>query len=167
MPYLVVWGEDGPLRLLVFDLLPSILRKLGIPHVFFFNDHYVVKPPHSPLEFAWHTDSFEQLKFHPLPLPAYISFWIPLQDTPPEMGGMQVLNSHDPIPPESSTVPSPLRKHIRHLNVKSGDALLFSSNLWHASGPNQTGSERVAYYVQYSAAPITVRGMPLRFGIPC
>ena len=41
------------------------------------------------------------------------------------------------------------------VEAKAGSAVVFSSKLWHASGPNVTDSPRRVYYAQFSTIPIT------------
>ena len=36
--------------------------------------------------------------------------------------------------------------------------VIFSSDLWHASGPNRSRRERRVFYAQYSGEPITTSG---------
>ena len=45
--------------------------------------------------------------------------------------------------------------HAHASLVPAGTAVVFSSRSWHASAPNLGDADRRAFYVQYSAAPIT------------
>jgi hypothetical protein len=58
-----------------------IVSVLKASQLYLFNEHYVVKPPHSEISFRWHTDFEEQL---PSLLPElhepYLSIWCPLDD---------------------------------------------------------------------------------------
>lgn len=47
------------------------------------------------------------------------------------------------------------------LEVPAGGAVVFSSRLWHCSGPNGTDRARRVFYAQFSEEPITDGAMML------
>lgn len=52
--------------------------------------------------------------------------------------------------------------------MQAGDACVFTSELWHASGCNSSDAPRRVFYAQYSTAPIVSihDGTPLSFAVP-
>jgi hypothetical protein len=124
--------------------------------VFLFNEHFVIKPPHSLVSFGEHTDENEQLagaaslsqsnlSVACASYPEYVSFWVALDDTDEDNGGLTI-NGLESAEGDAKT-----------LEVDAGSAVLFSSKLRHCSGPNQTSSARRVYYVQFSPCQINGR----------
>lgn len=121
--------------------------------IFFFNEHYIVKPPCNPdSKFAWHTDAGEQLQMlcytdvHSVP---YVSLWCPLDNMTANNGSLVVYRgshtkSFDPqdvltqeLCTESHSA-SPSPSPIQLLLPKAGSVVLFASTLWHRSEPNRS-----------------------------
>ncbi|KAH9104653.1 hypothetical protein LEN26_014944 [Aphanomyces euteiches] len=135
---------------LIFEDLPEYIRPLFPQRqkrdgLYFFNEHYVVKPPESKVEFRWHQDDTEQLGMcvHRETIPWYLSAWCALDDVTTDNGALQF--RHD----DGTETPP--------IVVSAGSVLIFRSDIWHFSAANTTGSIRRAFYVQYSASPITAR----------
>jgi ectoine hydroxylase-related dioxygenase (phytanoyl-CoA dioxygenase family) len=87
------------------------------------------------------------LRFYSYPLPVMVNLLIMLDDFTNENGGTLVLpQSH-----LSKTKPSDdfFYKNCHQITGKSGDILIFDSNVWHASAPNKTNDSR-------RAIPITI-----------
>jgi hypothetical protein len=72
--------EAALIKLILTRKLPSILCKVyRCLSIHIFNESYIVKQPHSGVEFRWHTDSEEQLgALPPMARPLYYSAWCPL-----------------------------------------------------------------------------------------
>lgn len=116
--------------------------------VFLFNEHYVVKPPKSPIVFGWHVDGNLQLAAVGGGDDEYVSCWCALDDANEENGCL-VTKSAGPLP------------------CRAGDVVLLSSQCEHMSGPNSTDSPRRAFYAQYTRRPVVVGdGGVLRLAIP-
>jgi ectoine hydroxylase-related dioxygenase (phytanoyl-CoA dioxygenase family) len=161
--------------------LPSALnRLLHKDQLYLFNEHYVVKPPDSDLTFRWHRDADEQLQFCFDQHVEYYSLWCALDPVSEDNGTLQVpanttihtidlaeyknghgtsvvasltsdLVSHqtEDSPPESGSSSS------LNIDLPRGSGVVFSSLLWHCSGPNNSHSPRRVLYAQYSDEIIT------------
>jgi len=132
--------------------------------IYLFNEHYIVKPPHSESRFCWHTDAAEQLMMCYLDQrrTPYISVWCPLDNMTEANGSLEVWpGSHlrDTLEPPDTTVGV-------LLTPAPGSVVLFSSTLWHRSGRNVSEANRRAYYIQFSLNPIAVKDGPISRAIP-
>ncbi|ETW06157.1 hypothetical protein H310_03740 [Aphanomyces invadans] len=143
---------SSDLQALLFDELPANMQAL-LPHgtgpfVYFFNEHYVVKPPQSNVEFRWHQDDTEQLGMcvHRESIPWYLSAWIALDDVTSTNGALQFRALQGPDHCSSEPV-----------LASAGSILAFRSDVWHFSAANTSDAIRRAFYVQYSPVPITSR----------
>lgn len=155
------------------SLLSSIINKDSSSTLFFFNEHYVVKPAQSCVEFRWHRDDEEQLGMciHRDTIQPYISAWCALDDVTKDNGPLRfVSRTHGSV--VSDTLESLASRPVL---VQAGSIVLFLSNVWHCSSNNESPSIRRAWYVQYSLEMITARPHasndkrkePLSFAIPC
>lgn len=81
-----------------------------------------------------------------------ITIWIPLQDVNEQNGAMQVIEgSHrfttalraPGMPAPFSAIEPQVRRDLKTLPMKAGEALIFSHALWHASPPNLSQQSRV------------------------
>jgi hypothetical protein len=164
--------------LLLFERLPRLTQQLldigPAEPVYFFNEHYVVKPPQSNVEFRWHRDDDEQLAMcvHRDMIPPYVSAWCALDDVTLENGPLQFV----PLDTGTSLSLDPKIQELRDLAseplvVTAGTAVMFLSNVWHFSSSNRSAATRRAFYAQYSATPITAtprkEAAPLSFAVPC
>lgn len=149
-------AEQDP-ALMNFVTDPRLLRiatdVLG-PDVSLYWDQSVYKKPEAARDFPWHQDN----GYTPVEPQQYLTCWIALVDVPVENGSIWVLpGSHqDGIVEHRDTpigkqcyfgddlgTPVPLRK---------GGAAIFSSLIFHRSGPNISSEVRKAYIVQYTPA---------------
>ena len=149
-----------------------------------FNEHFVSKPALGG-PFRWHTDAAHQLEaLFSLAAPErcdeheYLSLWVALDDIQDENGPLLLLPLDAPQPPQTpwyqvadEATEAWLESHTAHLvttsGLRAGDAVAFSSRVWHRSQPNTGHSDRRVFYAQYSR---TVLGMaedsPLALAIP-
>jgi len=143
-------------RMMRTVFFPAATTILGSESVFLFNEHFVIKPAYSPIQFSWHTDENEQLAglstLNTKDILEYVSIWVALDDTNSLNGGLVVMDGDD---------------KTKELEVEAGSAILFSSKLLHCSRPNQTAASRRVYYAQFSAHPILGRNskFPLCFAV--
>jgi Phytanoyl-CoA dioxygenase (PhyH) len=167
---------------LLFDTLPHLVRDAVLcsnianstvyaaaPCICLFNEQYICKPPNSAVNFRWHTDSDEQLQMIQAvscsdnvagkQLPLYYSYWVALDDSDARNGCLRVL----PYTIGTTQLTEPPTDSDNELcgielPVSAGDAVMFTSQLWHCSGPNTTGCSRRAFYVQYTNGIMTAQG---------
>ncbi|KAF4044689.1 Pleckstrin homology domain-containing proteinyH [Phytophthora infestans] len=161
---------------ILFTKLPGIAGQLMARYeksetgynMFFFNEHYVVKPPRSNVEFRWHRDDDEQLAMcvHRDKIAPYVSAWCALDDVTEVNGALQFVSLK-----EHGVSVDNLACHASEpVTVKAGDVLFFLSSVWHCSSSNDSDAPRRAFYAQYSRERITARPndpSPLSFAIPC
>uniref|UniRef100_A0A7S4BER3 Phytanoyl-CoA dioxygenase n=1 Tax=Chrysotila carterae TaxID=13221 RepID=A0A7S4BER3_CHRCT len=169
--------------LLMHKLPSAVLRVLGYDDLdsiaasccpLLFNEHYVVKPSRRAGRFAWHTDAAHQHEaalclggpsnVDSDALLEYVSFWCPLDDIDSTNGALVLLPRSAPQPPfpwqtaANDQCEAWLRRHADgHAHaalVHAGDAVIFSSRLWHCSEPNTSAADRRVFYCQYSMTPI-------------
>ena len=162
-----------------------------------FNEHMVLKPAVEGRAFRWHTDAAHQLEAvlalsPPDSLPDYVSVWVALDHIGPTNGALVLLPRDAPQPGHAPWHEPASLSTERWLNdapallttsgFRPGDALIFSSRLWHASEPNGSDAPRRAYYAQYASQRIEARpssagaggkrsdaavpGAPLAFAVP-
>lgn len=156
---------------LIFRRLPSILSTLmSCSILYLFNDHYIVKPPQSDSKFGWHRDDEKQLAMIPswASIRPYFSVWCALDSITKENGAIELV----PISktPQKFDFDTLEQLSMIPASIDIGTIVIFRSDVWHASFPNQTDSCRRVYYVQYSLDPITCsqsESEPLSFAIPC
>ncbi|PIA17666.1 hypothetical protein COEREDRAFT_40552, partial [Coemansia reversa NRRL 1564] len=132
----------------------QLLSTDGDQHTYLLNEQYIVKPPRSNAEFAWHQDilyfSTEQ-QTHSI-----LSIWTPL-DNVSEANGTVLI---DPFPDSSSPAiypslsPSGTRKPVV-ATMSAGSALFMDGRVRHCSTGNASSSFRTAYMPQFSLGAIT------------
>ena len=133
---------------------------------FLHNDQFVVKMEKTDMKFSWHQDSaYVQARVGDHP--EHITCWCALDDTTEENGTIYLL-------PASRFGNRELVEHVRDpvtndrtgyfgddpgdpVTAKAGSIAVFSSLIFHRSGPNPSGSQRRAYLAQYAPAPIRNR----------
>lgn len=163
----------------IFCKLPGLLQVAVGPNSYFlFNEHYIVKPPHSGLEFGWHIDEEKQLGC--LSTTDYVTVWCALDDVSNANGTLVVEESTKQIHArlincEAATRPGKRRRNTIEedessegvaLCVTAGTVAVFSSKLRHRSGCNTSDKLRRVFYAQFSTAPITASdGEPLNFAV--
>jgi hypothetical protein len=175
----------------IFCTIPGILQAtLGMSCSYLFNEHYIVKPGRSELEFSWHVDEEKQLGCLG-PEDRYVTVWCALDDASEGNGTLVTrggaaqmhavvdraegaegaarkktkLNSSTDSEPSAASAPPPSPTADVPLLADAGTAIVFTSKLLHSSGPNRSPSARRVFYAQYSAAPIGGADEPLNFAI--
>ena len=165
----------------MFEKLPTIAGLMQAARnecdaatpVFFFNEHYVVKPPKSHVEFRWHRDDDEQLAMcvHRDSIHVYVSAWCALDNVTRVNGALQFVSLEmSTETTNEGTSACRQRQASAPVDVEAGDVLFFMSNVWHYSSSNKSDSARRAFYAQYSREVITSSpndASPLSFAIPC
>ena len=105
----------------------------------------------------------------------YVSLWIPLDDISESNGALILLPRDASLPSDGTRAAPPppwhqpanddveswfsthgtrTRASVTTAGLGAGDAVLFSSRLWHCSEPNRSEHDRRVYYAQYSRRPI-------------
>ncbi|EGZ12542.1 hypothetical protein PHYSODRAFT_387633, partial [Phytophthora sojae] len=134
--------EDNPqvFASLLFEKLPTIAAQLSAgcmgtevetpTEVFFFNEHYVVKPPKSHVEFRWHRDDDEQLAMcvHRETIAPYVSAWCALDDVTEENGALQFVSLDGSSTLDEDEKDQLQRRASEPVAAKAGDVLFFLSN---------------------------------------
>ncbi|EQC28551.1 hypothetical protein SDRG_13629 [Saprolegnia diclina VS20] len=155
-------SESDCIETLLFEDLPQALAPLfghteDVPgDVYFFNEHYVVKPPETNVEFRWHQDDAEQLGMcvHRSSIPWYLSAWVALDDVTATNGALRFLPwTHHPYGVEDPA-DLDLAAATAPLAVAAGAAVVFRSDIWHFSAVNATSTARRAFYAQYTPQAI-------------
>ncbi len=158
------WREHPRLGVFLFsDLMAGICRAtLGLA-AFLHSDQYVVKCEKTGMSFGWHQDGayvHHRIGDHP----ECITCWCALDDADETNGTIYIL-------PASRFGKRELVEHRKDPNSNDrvgyfgddpGDAVIapagsiavFSSLVFHRSGPNPSGRQRRAYLAQYAPAPI-------------
>jgi len=152
-------------RFIFSDLMADICRATLGDTAYLFHDQYVVKGADKDSAFSWHQDS--GYVHHDCPM--YLSCWITLDDVTLENGTIYVL-------PYSEVG---IRSVVTHLKdpktndmvgyfgknpgipaiVPAGSIVVFSSYVFHRSGPNLTDKMRRIFLAQYSPEVIlTLQG---------
>lgn len=178
---------------LVFHTLPSVAAKLlrssshepqsTTDRIFFFNEHYVVKPPRSTVTFRWHQDGAEQLAMcvHRAEIPPYVSAWCALDDVTTANGPLRFVSRRNAAADRDNNEADDSDSGDRDTDrldavasdpiiVAAGTVVFFRSDVWHCSSNNGSDAVRRAFYAQYSAVRITASPAdpwPLSFAIPC
>ncbi|KAJ1771782.1 hypothetical protein LPJ74_002085 [Coemansia sp. RSA 1843] len=128
--------------------------------VFLLNEQYIVKPPHTQAEFAWHQDI---LYFKPEERShTVVSIWTPIDDVSLDNGTVWVDPFPDPDRPgkymhaRNETPSSQLIKGDPAFatELTAGSALFMDGRLRHCSTGNNTSRFRSAYMPQFSLGRI-------------
>ena len=161
-------------RFIFSDLMADICRATLGETAYLFHDQYVVKYADKDSSFSWHQDS----GYVHLNCPMYLTCWVTLDDVTLENGTVFLL-------PYSE---SGIRSVVKHLVdprtndlvgyfgknpgipvvIPAGSIAVFSSYVFHRSGPNLTDKLRRVYLPQYSPEIInnedgTLKGQSVPF----
>jgi ectoine hydroxylase-related dioxygenase (phytanoyl-CoA dioxygenase family) len=146
-------------RFIFSELMAEICRATIGGEANLFWDQYVVKGPDKDSAFSWHQDSGFGGTFS---APEYVTCWVTLDDVTLENGTVFLL-------PYSQVGIRTLVKHVKDPRtndmvgyfgsdpgipavVPAGSIVVFSSFVFHRSGPNLTNKLRRVFLPQYSPA---------------
>ncbi|KAJ2156689.1 hypothetical protein GGF46_005018 [Coemansia sp. RSA 552] len=126
------------------------------------NEQYIVKPPRSGAEFAWHQDVLYFTASQRQT--CIVSVWTPLDDV--DAGNGTVLIDPYPDPKAPGHYPDGSRDPVV-ANMRAGSALFMDGRLRHCSGGNSSGSFRTAFMPQFSQMPMRdERGGYIALAVP-
>lgn len=155
------YRQSQRMREFIFgDLMAHITRVTLGENVYLFNEQYVVKAAEKGMKFGWHQDSGYVGYDHK----PYLTNWIPLDDVTEENGTVSLL-------PYSRAGTREWVRHTREEGTNdmigyrgddpgipviapAGSIAVFSSTVFHRSGPNLTNQMRRVYLPQYTAEPL-------------
>jgi ectoine hydroxylase-related dioxygenase (phytanoyl-CoA dioxygenase family) len=155
----------------------KITAELLGPDVSLYWDQSVYKNPEGKREFPWHQDS-GYIVVDPL---VYLTCWLAMEDATLENGCIWVVpGSHRQGLVEHRQTPIGLQcyegdENAIPVELRKGSVALFSSLLFHRSGPNFSKGTRKGYVIQYAQShtrfektgelvgriPITKAGQPI------
>jgi ectoine hydroxylase-related dioxygenase (phytanoyl-CoA dioxygenase family) len=126
-----------------------------------FWEQFVVKGTDTKgASFGWHQDS----GYCDGPHKAYVNCWVPLDDVNEENGTVYLLSyakagtrgkvQHQPVPGSNDRVGYFGPEQGEPAVCRAGSIVVFSSLVFHRSGPNLTANMRRAYAVQFSPEPV-------------
>lgn len=161
-----LWRESEQVREFVFGrrLARIAADLLGVQSVRLYHDQALYKEPgggHTP----WHADQF----YWPLATDRTVTAWIPLQDTPLEMGPLEFASgSHIleggrslGISDESEVaIAEMLRQNDCNVVVEPfefGDVSFHAGWLYHRAGPNRTSTPRGVMTIIYMDAEMELK----------
>ncbi|KAI9501072.1 hypothetical protein GGI25_003809 [Coemansia spiralis] len=128
-------------------------------NVYLLNEQYIVKPPRTKAEFAWHQDV---LYFSPKERThVIVSVWTPLDDVCTDNGTVIVDPFPDPTNPghyPCTDSPYENSKATFTANMTAGSALFMDGRLRHCSTANRSGKFRSVYMPQFSLGHMTKHG---------
>ncbi len=187
----LVESEKFLMRDIITNIIPRLILSLSEfdaeETVYLFNEHYIVKLPHSLETFRWHTDVAEQLQMlYPMYSAddepqqyelssTYVSVWCPLDDcSEGAHNGTLVFPLDtkvvDIFPPgHSSALNAVTGGHTQLFDISDGDVagvalsvqagavVVFDHDKLHRSDCNRSSNIRRVYYAQYSRRPIVPR----------
>ena len=160
-------------RFIFSELMAEICRATLGGEALLFWDQYVVKGTDKDSSFSWHQDA----GYVHLDCPMYLTCWIALDDVTLENGTVYLL-------PYSQAGIRSVVKHLRDERtndlvgyfgkdpglaavVPAGSIVVFSSYVFHRSGPNLTDKLRRVYLSQYSSEVILNKeGKPWGQAVP-
>lgn len=147
----------------VYRAVIKVSRQIFGCRVFSDFDHAILKPPRSGAPTSWHQDE----AYHPLssrngaPL-RRLHWWVPLQDTAAQNGGMVYLpgshlnglQRHSTVTSQDGTVRrvlAPAACQAVEATVRLGGAAIHLPRTIHMAQPNASGEARLAWIIQVRA----------------
>lgn len=164
-------------QFLYSDLTAEICRATLGDTAYLFWEQYVVKFAEVGMKFAWHQDSGYLLESMPGYRRPYLTLWCALDDVGEENGTVYLLPfgragtrdvvKHTVDPATNDLVGYTGSDPGEPIVAPAGSVAVFSTTVFHRSGPNPTGRPRRVYVAQYSAEPIlNDEGKPRGFAEP-
>lgn len=143
------------------DVMADITRATLGNNVYLFHEQFVVKAAEKGESFSWHQDSgyvgFPEHK-------PYLSCWVSLDDVSEENGTVYMLpydraGTREYVPHGQNEENNDMVGYQGDdpgvpVICPAGSIAVFSSTVFHRSGPNQTDKMRRIYLPQYSVEPI-------------
>ena len=158
-------------RFVFSELMAEVCRATIGEEAYLFWDQYVVKGTDKDSSFSWHQDS----GFVSMDCPMYLTCWIALDDVTLENGtvyllpysqvGIKTLVRHIHDPRTNDLVGYFGRDPGMPVIIPAGSIAVFSSYVFHRSGPNLTDHQRRVFLAQY-ATWSTFNGEPHGQGVP-
>jgi ectoine hydroxylase-related dioxygenase (phytanoyl-CoA dioxygenase family) len=142
------------------ELMAEICRTTIGGEAMLFWDQYVIKGTDKDSSFSWHQDA----GYVNLECPEYLTCWVALDDVTLENGtvyvlpysecGIRTVVQHKRDPRTNDLVGYFGKEPGVPAIVPAGSIVVFSSYVFHRSGPNLTDKLRRVYLPQYSPTPI-------------
>lgn len=128
----------------VFVRCAALAASLGNSYSMYFNS-VIVKPPHSQTSILWHRDGdYSPFRIFGTAAPR-LSFWIPLQDTSVENGGLQyIAGSHK----QRRTLHVPEKSCVA-CTIPVGGVAIHTPRTLHCSGGNASDQRRAAWLLTF------------------
>jgi ectoine hydroxylase-related dioxygenase (phytanoyl-CoA dioxygenase family) len=160
-------------RFVFSELMADICRATIGDEAYLFWDQYVVKGTDKDSSFSWHQDS----GFVHLDCPMYLTCWVTLDDVTLENGtvyllpystaGIRSVVNHIKDPRTNDLVGYFGKEPGIPAVLPAGSIAVFSSYVFHRSGPNLTDKLRRVYLPQYSSGVILKKdGTPHGQAVP-
>lgn len=160
-----IWRENEKVRKLAFSrrLAGIAAQLLGVPAVRLYHDQALYKEPGGGIT-PWHADQY----YWPLSSDRTVTIWLPLQETPLEMGPLSFARgshnfSHGRDLPISDESEARLKQALTEQNFEDvvepfalGDASFHRGWTFHHAGPNHGTVPRRVMTVIYMDADIRV-----------
>ena len=164
-----MWGKSDRIPEFMFsELMADICRSLLGPEAYLSFEQFVVKCDRGGMKFSWHQDSGYVPEGHK----PYVSCWCTLDDVN-EANGTVYLIPYDRAGTKTRiehTIDPVTQDRIGYFGNDPGDPIVapagsiavFSSTVFHRSGPNLSDGIRRIFLPQYSAEPVlNAEGKPV------
>ncbi|KAJ2370191.1 hypothetical protein H4S01_000536 [Coemansia sp. RSA 2610] len=140
----------------------QLLADASQREVVLLNEQYIVKPPRSTAEFAWHQDVlyFSQTQRQH----SIVSVWTPLCDVSSKNG--TVLIDPYPDPTRPGEYPAQPASSPIAVTLAAGSALFMDGRLRHCSTENTTSTFRTVYMPQFSLGAVAAGSELAALAVP-
>ena len=144
-----LWRKNDTFKELLFDSAQAEVAAslLGVSGVRLFHDHAITKPTRESSTIPWHQDN----AYWPIDR-AGLSLWTPVDDVDVDGGCLTILaGSHldGPEPPQDFLSQTSSWQEddprLTHIPVQRGETVILHGLTWHASYPNRSKRDRLAY----------------------